>query len=241
MSESEKMRALVHLAGAISHELNNIFTAVTGNLSLVGEHIPQGTKPAEMIGQVVQTAQRGIALSQKLQAFAGRQKLNRDRVDIKNTILDVVNCMRATIPKTIGITLELSSSACISFIDGEKLRDVVEELVRNAVAAVGDEGLLRVVVQRKIVLATEELNLRTGVYARLLVIDNGPGMTPEVAGRAMDPMFSTKRSQVDSGWGLANCAGFVRQSGGTMSLQSQAAHGTTVEIYLPVESEPLNA
>jgi signal transduction histidine kinase len=235
MSESEKMKALVQLAGAISHELNNIFTAVSGNLSLVREHIQQGSMPAEMLGEVVQTAQRGIELSAKLQAFAGRQPLKRKRIDINDTLVQAVNDLRDSLPSTVGVTLALAPKSCVSFIDEGKLHEVVQELAKNAVTAMNDKGVLCIDVTRKIVTAKDNVNLRPGAYAHVRVIDNGPGMAPDVVRRAMDPMFSTKQTHVDIGWGLSNCAGFIRQSGGTMSLVSEIGSGTSVELYLPVE------
>ena len=235
MSDSEKMKALVQLAGAISHELNNIFTAVSGNLSLVREHMQQGTMPAEMLGEVVQTAQRGIELSAKLQAFAGRQPLKRKRIDLNDTLVLAVNDLRDSLPSTVGVTLALASKSCISFIDEEKLHDVVKELAKNAVTAMNDKGVLCIDVTRKIITARDNVNLRPGAYAIVRVIDNGPGMAPDVVRRAMDPMFSTKQTHVDIGWGLSNCAGFIRQSGGTMNLVSEIGRGTSVELYLPVE------
>jgi len=235
MSDSEKMKALVQLAGAISHELNNIFTAVSGNLSLVREHVQQGSMPAEMLGEVVQTAQRGIELSAKLQAFAGRQPLKRKRVDINDTLVHAVNVLRDNLPSTVGVTLALAQKSCFSFIDEEKLHEVVKELARNAVTAMNEKGVLCIDVTRKIVTTKDSVNLRPGAYAHVRVIDNGPGMAPEIVRRAMDPMFSTKQTHVDIGWGLSNCAGFIRQSGGTMNLISEIGRGTSVELYLPVE------
>ncbi len=84
------MTALVELAGAVAQELNNIFTAVAGNLSLLDEDLPGGTETRARIGDVIRTAQRGIALSSKLQAFAGRQKLRRARVDVGRLVGRIV-------------------------------------------------------------------------------------------------------------------------------------------------------
>ena len=135
MPNLEKMAALVHLAGAVAHELNNIFTAVTGNLSLLDEHIERGSAPSEMIGEAIRTAQRGIALSAKLQAFAGRQPLRRKQIDVNRILRGIACDLRNDLPKTVELIFLPASSDCQSFADEDKLRHTILELGANAVAA----------------------------------------------------------------------------------------------------------
>lgn len=234
MPDSEKMTALVHLAGAVAHELNNIFTAVTGNLSLLDEHIEQGSTPAEMIEEAIRTAERGIALSAKLQAFAGRQPLRRKQISVNRTLRDIVYDLRNDLPKAVDLIFLPASSDYQSFVDEDKLRHTLRELCTNAVAAMKGSGKIYVQSEYRCVTGNEGLSLRPGDYIIVRVCDTGSGMTPEVATRAIDPMFSTKASHIDAGWGLSNCAGFMRQSGGTMEIFSERGHGTAIDLYLPI-------
>ena len=232
-SQSEKMNALAHLAGEVAHELNNIFTAVTGNLSLLSEQFQPEGMPAGMIDEINRTAQRGIALSQKLQAFAGRQPLKRKSIDVVRVLAESVRLLRERLPTNIDVKLAPLPKNFISFVDEEKLRAMLLELAANAVVAMNGKGSLCFEAVEKSMDAENALGLRAGAYLRIAVSDDGQGMEPDVAARALDPLFSTRTSHINAGWGLSNCAGFARQSGGAMHLRTAAGTGTSVEIYLP--------
>jgi signal transduction histidine kinase len=233
MSDSDKTQALIQLAGAVAHELNNIFTAVAGNLSLLDEHVEHGSAPKEMIGEVVRTAQRGIELSAKLQAFAGRQPLKRKLLDVNRVMFEVALDLRNDLREAVSVEFIPASRACPSFADEDKLRDTVVELAANAVAAMSGSGRLCIAVDARTLPTKNGFNLRSGAYIVVTVTDTGPGMKPEIAARALDPMFSTKASHFNAGWGLSNCAGFLRQSGGGMKIGSEPGRGTSIEIVLP--------
>ena len=109
MSELEEIDPLVRLAGTVAHELNNIFTAVTGNLSLL-ESGAQGAN-AGVISDVLRTANRGIELSQKLQAFAGRQKLNRTLFDLNQSVATVITGLKRSVLRNVDIDLALLPAA----------------------------------------------------------------------------------------------------------------------------------
>jgi signal transduction histidine kinase len=236
MSQSEKMNALIHLAGEVAHELNNIFTAVTGNLSLLSEQVELARVPAGMIEEISRTAQRGIALSQKLQAFAGRQPLKRNPVDVGRLLLHSVRELGEILPRSVKLFLTRVVPGCVCFVDEDKLRGTLKELAANAVAAMQDRGTLCFDATQQSIPANNELNLRPGVYICIRVADSGPGMAPEIATRALDPLFSTRTSHINAGWGLSNCAGFLRQSGGCVHLCSATGSGTAVELYLPLST-----
>lgn len=233
MSDSDKMAALVQLAGAVAHELNNIFTAVTGNLSLLDEHIEQGSTPAEMIDEAIRTAQRGIELSAKLQAFAGRQPLQRKQVSIARVLRDIAQDLQSYLPKSVELAFSPPLRDSLSFIDEDKLRHTVRELANNAIAAMNGVGIFSVQTEERRVTGNEGLALRPGDYIVIRVGDTGSGMHPNIMAKAMDPMFSTKASHINTGWGLSNSAGFMRQSGGTMKIHSAPGRGTAIDLYLP--------
>ncbi len=238
MSDSEKMTALVELAGAVAHELNNIFTAVTGNLSLLDEELPGVGDTGVRLSEVIRTAQRGIVLSSKLQAFAGRQPLRRKRIDVSCLAGRVVQELPCAHLNGVHIHIALAREECPSFVDEDKLRACIGEILRNALAAMPGGG--RIVVETRIHIAAETPAknapaLRPGRYAMIAVSDTGKGMAPEIAARAADPLFTTKTPGINAGWGLSSCAGFVRQSGGYMTLASKCGLGTRVEIYLPLQ------
>jgi hypothetical protein len=240
VADAEKMTALVELAGAVAHELNNIFTAVTGNLSLLDEDLAggEGNDTSARIGEVIRTAERGMILSSKLQAFAGRQPLKRKRVDVNGLVGLLVRDLPPSPLNAVHLRLSLAKGELPSVVDEDKLRASVQEILRNALAAMPKTGGQIIVETRLCDTAACEKNtptLRPGRYVLIAVSDSGKGMSDEVAKRAVDPLFTTKTPGINAGWGLSNCAGFVRQSGGYIALASRLGLGTRVEIYLPLQ------
>jgi signal transduction histidine kinase len=231
MSDSDKVEALVHLAGSVAHELNNIFTAVTGNLSLLEDSFSRDNENAGLVSDVMRTANRGIQLSQQLQAFAGRQRLQRARFDVNRSVAAIMAAMKRDALRHVDVQLGLHPASCIVAADEEKFQSVVEELARNAAAAMNHRGWMIVSTGPFVLEAGQVGRLPPGAYIRLCVRDSGHGMSQEVVKRALDPLFSTRGG--NRGWGLARCAGFLRQSGGDILLSSVKGQGTAVEIYLP--------
>ena len=233
MSDAEKTEALVQLAGTMAHELNNIFTAVTGNLSLLEGAFDGDDGNAQVVSDVIRTAKRGIELSSRLQAFAGRQAFRRCKIDLNRAIAEVSIELKRSLLRSVDVELELLPGECIVVADGDRLRAVLAELASNAAAAMGHRGWLTMATS--LAENTGQLpGLAPGRYGRILMRDCGCGMSPQVAKRALDPLFSTKSQSVDAGWGLSKAAGFARQSGGQIFLSSQLGQGTTVELYLPL-------
>jgi signal transduction histidine kinase len=226
-SVSEKMNALVQLAGTVAHELNNIFTAVAGNLSLLDQQF-EGDQSVTY-RDILRAAQRGIDRTSKLQAFAGRQRLDRRKIDLNGVILRTFSKLRHTL-SGVTVNIALAEEEFIVYADEQKLSDTIVELIKNARAAMPDTGgILTVKTKRH-----QRCNPHPHVH--LSIADNGVGMAPDVIARATEPLFTTGPHGIKTGWGLSNCAGFVRQSGGMMTLASEVGRGTTVEISLPLEN-----
>ena len=231
MQNEEKVEALVQLAAAVAHELNNILTAVSGNLSLLEESIEAQSPNKKVLGDVIQTARHGVELAEKLQAFAGRQKLDRTQFDLNEVVASAISGLKHTSLQNIDVEFGLTRSNCMVVADRDKFAHVLEELVRNAAAAMDGRGCLVVSTTETAVEERQIRRLPAGNYIRLSVKDTGRGMPPEVAKRALDPFFSTKAGH--HGWGLARCAGFIRQSGGEILLFSRPGRGTIADVILP--------
>jgi len=225
------MDALVHLAGSVAHELNNIFTAVTGNLSLLEDSFDNSGPNAGLVSDVMRTANRGIELSQQLQAFAGRQKMQRSRFDLNQAVSSAVTALKRDVLRHIDVQLTLEPRSCIVAADEEKIHNVVEELAKNAAAAMSHRGWMTVTTSHVTIAQGQIGRLSSGSYIKLCVRDSGLGMSPDVVRRALAPLFSTKGGH--RGWGLARCAGILRQCGGDIVLSSTRGQGTAAEIYLP--------
>ena len=231
---SETAAGLAELAGTVAHELNNIFTAVSGNLSLLGEELRVTGPAAETIEEIIRTARRGIALSERLQAFSSRQPLKRQKVDIRKVLGESANELRRAFPR-LSISVLRPQGPLIVYIDEEKMRTTLLDLAANAAAATNGIGKLQIRAAHGSFLQDNAYGLRQGHYAVIQLSDNGAGMNDETARRAAEPAFSTRSSHIDSGWGLSSCVGFIRQCAGMTQLTTAEGHGTIVQIFLPVE------
>ena len=226
-SDNEKMTALVQLAGTVAHELNNIFTAVAGNLSLLDQEFSD--EQSVTYRDILRAAQRGIDLTSKLQAFAGRQRLDRRSIELNGVVSRTLAKLRNTLDD-IAVDITLAGAEFIVYADEQKLSDTVIELIKNARAAMAETG-------GRLTVKTERIARgNSHPYVLLSIADNGCGMTPDVMARATEPLFTTGPHGIKTGWGLSNCAGFVRQSGGTMTISSEPGRGTVVELTLPLEN-----
>lgn len=225
--DTEKMTALVQLAGTVAHELNNIFTAVAGNLSLLDQEFTG--EQSVTYRDILRAAQRGIDLTSKLQAFAGRQRLDRRSIELNGVVSHTLAKLQHTLA---GVTINtvLADGEFIVYADEQKLSETVMELIKNARAAMPETG-------GRLTVRTERLQRGNNLaHVLLSITDNGAGMSPDVMSRATEPLFTTGPHGIKTGWGLSNCAGFVRQSGGIMTLASELGRGTTVELSLPLEN-----
>jgi signal transduction histidine kinase len=234
LPNSDKTKALAHLAGAVAHELNNIFTAVAGNLAFLEQAVDKTDPNAQLINDVVRTAHRGMAMAEKLQAFAGRQPLQRTRVDLNEIVIRAVTQLKVSILSQVDVQLQLMRGRCVVIVDQTKLSRSFEDLASNAAAAMDHGGTLTI-ASEVVVLKPHEIDLLpAGTYAKLTIRDRGKGMAPDIAARATEPFFTTKTARsAETGWGLSKVVGFVRQCGGTLVLASAPGLGTVVEIYLP--------
>jgi signal transduction histidine kinase len=234
MPESEKTIALMRMAERLAHELNNIFTAVIGNVALLDESKIPGAEGA--IAELRKGIERGIELSSNLEAFAGTHVLRRSHIDINRTIEETILPLRQSLLSGFDVEMKLSRPSCIAFIDEGKFRSCLFEIARNASRSMHGMGKLTVEARplsggRPLEGALEDADADE---VEINITDSGIGMPPEVAEHTMERMFGTGPSHVGRDWCLSKVAGFIRQSGGRMGLRSVPDLGTSISLRLPV-------
>jgi signal transduction histidine kinase len=156
---------------------------------------------------------------------------DRTAFDVVQRLSRCVQQLKRSTLRNIDVELVLLPASCIVAADEEKFQHVVEELVKNAATAMNHRGWIIITTNQLVLQENQMGRLPAGSYARLSVRDSGGGMSPDVMRRALDPLFSTRTGH--QGWGLAKCAGFVRQCGGEITLSSIKGQGTAAEVYLP--------
>jgi PAS domain S-box-containing protein len=233
---SQKMEAVGQLTGGIAHDFNNILAIILGNAELLRAYLPKDKYADEIIEAILRATLHGRDLTGHLLAFSRRRLLNPQPVDVNGLVAIIVRLLGRTLGATIRIATATSDDAGVAFVDPAALEAAVLNVALNARDAMPDGGLLTMRTSKVEVTAAPATDddLKPGTYAMLALADTGTGMPPEVMARVFEPFFTTKSGSRGTGLGLSMVYGFAKQSGGTVTIESEVGRGTTVAMYLPL-------
>jgi CheY-like chemotaxis protein len=228
------MEAIGQLTGGLAHDFNNLLTVVLGNLDLA-RRAKDTTRLARHLDLAEQAAERGARLTHQLLAFARRQQLDPQPVDVNALVRHVGELGTRTLGERIELGTRLDADLWTCRVDATQLELTLLNVLLNARDAM--EGSGRVLIETCNVAVNEgdpmiRQDLRPGRYVLLAITDSGHGMSADTLERACEPFFTTKGAAA-SGLGLAQVYGFAKQSEGHLTLYSETARGTTVRLYLP--------
>jgi PAS domain S-box-containing protein len=237
LRQAQKMESIGTLAGGIAHEFNNVLAAILGFAELTQYALPQGEAAWSYVQEVLKAGHRAKNLVQQLLTFGHPEEHEQAPVPVAQVVREALPLMRAILPSTIEIRLDIATDASIVLADRTQLHQVVLNLCSNAEYAMRQSGsLLEIVVDTVQVddaWATSSLQLSPGVYVRLIIRDTGHGIAPEIKDRIFDPFFTTTGVGEGSGMGLAVVHGIVTSHNGVITVESTPGEGTTCTIYLP--------
>ena len=236
LRHSQKMQAVGQLTGGIAHDFNNLLTIVIGNLQLLGERVSGDAKAREFLDDALWSARRGGDLTHRLLAFARKQPLKPAVIDLNAIVRDMTELLRRTLGAGIRIEEALAGELWPAFADRGELERALVNLAVNSRDAMHSAGTLMLQTRNAVLdaeYAAQYEEVTPGEYVLLVVTDTGAGMAPEIMQRVFEPFFTTKEVGQGSGLGLSMVYGFAKQSGGHISLYSQAGQGTSVKLYLP--------
>jgi signal transduction histidine kinase/CheY-like chemotaxis protein len=238
LRQAQKMEMIGQLTGGVAHDFNNLLMAVIGNLDLLRRRAPADPKLSRFIEGAIQGAQRGAALTQRLLAFARRQDLKTQPVDLSQLIFGMKDLLERSIGTQIELVVNASSNLPLVLIDANQVELAVLNLVVNARDAMPDGGRLSIEIDR--VISSDPSDGGGTTFVRLSVIDTGTGMDEETLQKATEPFFSTKELGKGTGLGLSMIHGLMRQLGGTLKLTSLLGQGTRAELWLPTTTKELS-
>ena len=236
LAHSQRLDAVGKLTGGVAHDFNNLLTIISGNLQLLESRVDGDVESSDMIASALRASGRGAELTSKLLAFARRQRLTPQAVDPKQTLVDIAEMMR----RTLGSSIRIVVNDCLeplpnAFADPTQLDTAMINLALNARDAMPQGGVITLSVGEVWIAARDSRpDLEPGHYIVFWVEDSGHGMAPDTLQRAIEPFFTTKDSGRGSGLGLSMVYGFVRQSGGSMLIESREGYGSRIRLYLPV-------
>ncbi len=234
--EARKLESVGRLAGGIAHDFNNILTAIIGFADLSLDE-PRGTDVTDYVKGIQNAAERAAGLTQQLLAFSRRQMLQPLVLDVNDVVAGVESMLRRLISEQIELRIELTEGAGCLRADRTQLEQVILNLTlngRDAMAAGG--GRLVVHTGHQHYSAASRLRpheIVPGDYVVITVTDTGTGMNSDIRDHIFEPFFTTKGQGRGTGLGLATTYGIIKQSGGSVIVDSEPGHGTTFRIFFP--------
>jgi PAS domain S-box-containing protein len=238
--QSQKMEAVGRLAGGIAHDFNNLLTAIIGYSDIITRDREVKQKHRSYIEEIKKSAERAATLTQQLLAFSRKQILQPKVLNLNILLKNTRNMLQRMIGEDVSFELSLSPDVGMIKADPGKIEQVVINLSVNSRDAMPNGGKL-LVETRNAVLDEEfcknHKGSKPGEYVLLSVHDTGRGIDDETMKHIFEPFFTTKEIGKGTGLGLATVYGIVRQSGGYIDIHSAIDEGTTVDIYLPKETE----
>jgi PAS domain S-box-containing protein len=230
LRQTQKMEAVGQLTGGIAHDFNNLLSAVVGSLDLIRRKPDDQIRVKRLAQTAIEAAERGARLTSQLLTFSRAQRIDLKPVSVTSLVNDMQELLARTLGPQIRIEFDLQSDDAV-LSDATQLEMAVLNLAINARDAMPAGGTLRIETRTR--QASDDPYLATGRYVELAVCDDGTGMAPDVAERAMDPFFTTKGVGKGTGLGLSQVFGMAKQAGGTVRIESREGAGTTVRVLLP--------
>lgn len=232
---TEEAPELKQLAGAVAHELNNVLTAVIGNLSLLEDgELVAGDSVSAIAAEALAAARRGVSLSERLEAFAGRMNLRPVQCDMNRLAMDVVPQLRETL-KSTRVQLVLSPCGAIARVDGAMMKKAIMSLgagITEVFQRAVDTLRLEIGSVERIDEHGSPLPSGLSVHTRLSC--TGAGGRPDLIAAALRMPYAGARKSTGANWDLAAVAGFVRQSGGELVVSTCTEGRIDVDLYIPV-------
>jgi signal transduction histidine kinase len=232
--EMQKLESLGQLTGGLAHDFNNVLMAILGNLDLLARRLPHGAAVKSHVTASIEAAERGATLTKRMLAFARRQELRPEAVDVRRLLNSMVEMLRRSLDPHIEIGMEFEDALSQVRVDPNQLELAILNLTLNARDAMPNGGRLTVAARSGRFAAGDVQGLGTGEYVCIVVSDTGIGMDEATLKRAAEPFFTTKGTGKGTGLGLSMVNGLASQSGGVSRIRSQLGAGTSVELWLPI-------
>jgi two-component system, cell cycle sensor histidine kinase and response regulator CckA len=240
--QSQKMEAVGLLAGGVAHDFRNQLTVVKGYAEMLNEPGMVRDQAREYVRQILQAAEWCADLCGRLLAFSRRQQLNPTVVNLARLIADLSPSLGRMVGEDIRLSVASRPNLGHVKIDAAQFQHALFNLVVNARDAMPTGGQLTIETANVNLdedFAQQHSDIPPGPYVMTTISDTGIGMDAATCRHIFEPFFTTKPVGQGTGLGLSMVYGFLRQSGGHVSVYSEPAHGTTFKLYLPMVRDEL--
>ena len=236
LQQSQKMDAIGQLTGGVAHDFNNLLTAIIGNIQLLERSLPDDAKAKRQLESALRASFRGADLTKRLLAFSRKEALSSEITDLNALLPDTIRLLERTLGEHIEIKTVLTDGLWQALIDQSQMETSLLNLAVNARDAMPEGGRLTIETANTDldeVYADRYDEVTPGPYVMVAVSDIGSGMSPETMEHVFEPFFTTKEVGKGTGLGLSMVFGFVKQSGGHVTIYSEEGVGTTMKLYFP--------
>ncbi len=236
LRQAQKMESIGRLAGGVAHDFNNMLGIIIGNAEAALDRVNPGERVHRHLQEIIAAGGRSAEIVGQLLAFARKQTINPQVLDLNDTVQGMIRMLRRLIGEEIALHWVPAKNLGSVRMDVTQIHQILVNLVANSRDAIGGVGT--VTLETANVPFDESYCLEhdgtvPGQFVLLAVSDTGSGMGPEIIEHLFDPFFTTKELGRGTGLGLATVYGIVKQNNGFINVYSEPGQGTTFKVYLP--------
>ncbi len=237
LRQAQKMEAVGQFTGGAAHDFNNLLMAILGSLEILRKRLPNDQRLLALLDNAVLGAKRGSSLTQRMLAFARRQELKHEAVDLAALVNNMLELLERSLGPMISVETHLPRQVVRVRTDANQLETALLNLAINGRDAMPSGGTISISVAEHTINEGHMTGLPPGDYATLAVTDTGHGMDEATLARATEPFFTTKGVGKGTGLGLSMVDGLTGQSGGKLLVESVVGRGTTIELWFPIATD----
>lgn len=241
LMKAQKMEAIGRITGGVAHDFNNLLTVIIGNLQFLRKRLTTDDKirSSNLINKITNAAKSGAELNNRLLSFTRDQTLLLEPQDINEVLKEIGEFVHRILGERIEMDLRLTDKPCVAMTDRGQLENAIVNLCVNARDAMPEGGKLTISTQRVNTCLPFERDNKSSRLRDFIIIevaDTGIGIPVEVKEQIFDPFFTTKKGQQRTGLGLSTVYGFMRQSDGDITVESEVGKGACFRMYLPAST-----
>ncbi|GJD69876.1 GAF domain-containing hybrid sensor histidine kinase/response regulator [Methylobacterium gnaphalii] len=234
LRQSQKLEAVGQLTGGVAHDFNNLLTIIRSSIDFLRRPDLAEERRSRYLNAVSETVDRAAKLTSQLLAFARRQTLKPETLDVGARLGAIAELLDTITGTPIKIVVNLPERPCFVRVDASQFETALVNMAVNARDAMNGVGTLTLSLNRHAALPPIRGHAgASGSFTAISLNDTGCGIPPDLLPRVFEPFFTTKEVGKGTGLGLSQVFGFAKQSGGDVEVESILGEGTTFTLYLP--------
>ena len=223
LRQIQHIESLGKVTGEVAHDFGNVLSTITASIHLLDTGSKKTTRKT-LLQRIENAAELGMSLTQRLLAFARKQRLMPEVVELNELVDGLTDLVGIGLKDGVNLTADLSDEKLPVRVDPGQLESAILNLCLNASQAIDGKGDIRITVAK----SSDEM-------AMIEVVDTGCGMEESVVSRSLEPFFTARKDGQGTGLGLSMVYGFIKQTGGDIQIDSTPGKGTCVRLMLPLE------